>query len=200
MSFGTKRAQKALSSIAKNSLNTGVPRGQDVETIRLTMMEHPSAAQTLESLVESLDGEMTQAVVQAAIDAARPRPKYNADAKRTEDVYTAEQLVGEDLMKELQVSDWIELINAEKAIPAPDGPQLQILFTLYRMTGLVQNENIAKLKVLKYLNYLLLFWQSLSRAPTGAGRKLPWSRDLLRHTGASEALMNIIKQRFVGKK
>lgn len=192
MHFGTKKAQKALSSVAKNAISAGRLRNVDVDVVKDAIKDNPTAWAILDSLVPTIHGAPTRASLHAAIDDARPRPKANPNATKPEEVYPLETLVGSEVLKDLKVNSWIETVNAGEPVKSMSR------FIVHRLKLLVAENNIAKLKVLKYISVLLDWYKALRPAMNG-GRRLSYKLAWRKTVDASDMVLDAMKKQFLGK-
>lgn len=183
MAFGTKKAKKAITSIAenaispaKNSTASGKPTG--------------TAAAVLESMAASAAAAPSKADAQAEIDAAKPRPKYDPDAKSVADVYTISSIVGDEVLRDVKVKPWVDAVEAGTPV------QTASRFVSNRMEALVEEDDIKRLKVLKYLLLLVKFYLALKPGGKGKGRKVPPKDVLKEKMEAEQSIVDTIRRRF----
>jgi len=145
--FGTKKAKQAIKSIAENAFTISEEIGAEDHAVMSSINKASKSMATADDL-------------QAAVDQARPVPKGNYDADEIYDVYVPAEIIGKDVLKAIPVLEWQEKVNAMEAIAVPSR------FVANRVNRVAVNENaVERLKVLRYLCWLLIFWGA-----TGPGK------------------------------
>jgi len=189
MTFGTKKAKKVISAISDNAITPLKPRGTSPESLKRAVKKDPTAMAVLESMAISAENAPTRQSMQAAIDDAKLGPTHNPDAKIPAEIYPLSSIVGDNVMKECKVKPWVVAIEAGEEI------QIAYRFIAHRLKAMVKEDDIVKLKVMKYMLMLMEFLFMLKSVKEG-GRKLP-GRDILKtKLNISDALLDIIKRRF----
>jgi DNA-directed RNA polymerase I subunit RPA49 len=193
MTFGTKKAKKAISSISENAI---APRRNgevvDAEAVRKAIKADPAQAAILESMAAAVTAAPSQASTQAAIDEAKPRPKANEKAERPEDVYPISTIVGDETMKEVKVKPWVDTVESGEPV------RTSSRFVSNRIEDLVNNEAIKELKILRYMYVLIKFYQALQ--PAGkSGKKLPMRERMEKAMGEEAAFLDTVKRRFTNQ-
>ena len=108
----------------------------------------------------------TQEELQAAMDEAKPRPKPNVAAESPADVYTAEDIVGLEVLRLLNVKPWEEAVKKKQNVPSTSR------FVARRLVKVVQSKDLKRLKSLKFL-LILIQWQKCLRSGSKGIKKLP---------------------------
>lgn len=181
MAFGTKKAKKAIASISENAI-------APIKHVEGSVKADPLAAAVLESMAASAANVPTKAAVQAEIDDAKPRPKHNANAKKVEEVYEISSIVGDDIMREVKVKPWVDSVEA--GIPV----ETLSRFVSRRLKGIVEAEDIKKLKVLRYMLLLIKFFHALKVG--GRVKKVPQREELRAKLEVDNSLVETIRRRF----
>lgn len=190
MTFGTKKAKKAIASLSENAISARKTRDASPGAIKKALKANPSALAVLESMATSASNAPSKEDLQASIDDSKPRPKHNANATTPEEVYEIKSIVGEELMKDLRVKPWVDAVEANEEV------QTQSRFVSHRLRALCQDDAIIRLKVLKYMLHLLDFYRAL-KTVRGGGRKLPEKGELEKNMGVDRSMVDTIRRRFV---
>jgi DNA-directed RNA polymerase I subunit RPA49 len=127
--------------------------------------------------------------LQKEIDANKPRPKANLNAKSPEEVYPIDSLVGQEEMKALSVKEWEDAVAGGKEITSKSR------YVCRRVQRIGEARDVQKLKVLRYLQLLLDFYFSLGKVSRG-GRKLPQREELRKVLGVPDFLVERVQKRF----
>lgn len=192
MTFGTKKAKKAINALTENAIAPQQAGGEelDQEGIRNAIKADPAQAAIMESMAAAVSSAPTAASLQAAVDENKPRPKANLHAEHPKDVYPLSTIIGVETMKEVKVRPWVEANEAGEPI------QSTSRFVSYRVENLLQNDDIPKLKVLRYVLVLIKFYQALIPGGKSGGRKLPLRDKLVKAMGEEAFLLETVKRRF----
>jgi len=192
MTFGTKKAKKAINALTENAIAPQQAGGEDLdqEEVRKAIKADPAQAAIMESMAAAAASAPTQASLQAEVDAGKPRPKANEQADHPKDVYPISTIIGLETMKEVKVRPWVEAHEAGEAI------QSTSRFVSFRVENLLENDDIPKLKVLRYMLVLIKFYQSLVPGGKNGGRKMPLRDKLATAMGEEAFLLETIKRRF----
>lgn len=192
MTFGTKKAKKAINALTENAIAPQQAGGEemDQEEVRKAIKADPAQAAIMESMAAAAASAPTQASLQAEVDEGKPRPKANEKAEHPKDVYPISTIIGVETMKEVKVRPWVEAHEAGKAIESSSR------FVAFRVENLLQNDDIPKLKVLRYMLVLIKFYQALIAGGKNGGRKLPLRDKLANAMGEEAFLLEAVKRRF----
>lgn len=193
LEFGTKKAKKAINSLADNAV-TSISQGDlnTVEGVKKSIQQNPSAAAVIKSMAEGAANAPSKEALQAVIDNAKPRPKHNINATRPEDVYTIDELVGDDVMRLVKVKPWFDAIEEKKEV------KTMSRFVSHRLKSLVEDDDVKRTKVLKYLLILMQFFLALKKGHRGAGKKVPKRDELLTIIDVDPVLLDTIRKTFTG--
>ena len=211
LEFGTKKAKKAIET---NSQNTHAARsgiGTDIaddnndnddnddasptqpqtpSTHKSLRQTDPLAAAILDSMDKSEAHMPTREDMQAASDAAKPRPQANLDAQTPAQVYPIENLIADDDLHAMTVKDWLDAIrNGQEVVQSSK-------FVARRLTHVAQKNDIQALRLLKYISTLRDFFAALKKTMRGGGRKLPPREQLKDKTGVNNYILDSIRRRF----
>ncbi|KAL9091887.1 MAG: hypothetical protein Q9165_004639 [Trypethelium subeluteriae] len=190
MEFGSRRAKKAISANVQNAI---APSQAQQVAAASTVPEKLDAigSALLSDAAASTKDRPSTAALQAAVDEAKPRPKANLEAKIAADVYTIENLVGEDVMKALTVRDWLDC--AEKGGDVQTNSK-HVANRLHQVaTG--TKKDVQKLKLLKYIETLIIFNNNLKSGKRGT-KAVPKFAELKEKLQASEIVVSRIEQSF----
>lgn len=180
--FGTKKAQKAIASMADNAI--GPSKAERPDGTRL----NATNAAVMAYMADATEGMTTREELQEQADASKPRPKANLSATDVKDVYTSDSLMGVDTLKHVPVIDWEQSLQAGK----------EIVVSSRHVARRIQSHasNVEKLRILRYL-LLLIEFHNAARPLRGGARALP-KRDSLKAamSGVPEAVVEGIKRRF----
>jgi len=189
MTFGTKKAKKAINSLSENAIAPQRARDASPGAAKKALKANPSALAVLESMEMSANNAPSTNDLQHNIDNAKPRPRHNPNAESPGEVYEVKSIVGDELMKELKVKPWVDAVEANEAVIT------QSRFVSHRLRALCENDEIVRLKVLKYMLHLLDFYNGL-KTVRGGGRKLPEKGELEKKMGVEKHVFDTIRKRF----
>ncbi|KAL4966834.1 DNA-directed RNA polymerase I subunit RPA49 [Aspergillus stella-maris] len=174
--FGTKKSRKATQSMAENAQLSNAPSGTATaaESALLDTMPADSA----------LDMAAKSAAVQAEVQAAKPLPPANLDAKHPADVYPLETLIpnGKATLRQLPIKDWQDTISAGLTVGTASK------YVANRIFDIIESGNTTHIQVLRYILVLLEFARALRGSKGRPPKRLP-SRDDLRNilSGGSQS-------------
>lgn len=189
MTFGTKKAKKAISSLSENAITRDRARDASPGAAKRALKANPSARAVLESMATSASNAPTKDDLQSSIDDAKPRPKHNAQATKPDEVYEVRSIVGDELMKDLRVKPWVDAVEANEEVTTKSR------YVSNRLRALCQDDEIVRLKVLRYMLLLLEFFNAL-KTVRGGGRKLPDKGELEKAMGVEKHVVDTIRKRF----
>ena len=109
---------------------------------------------------------LTREDMQNEVDQGKPIPQPNLNAETAADVYPIERLVGLLALRNLQVQEWIEKVDAGEEITTKSR------FVSERVIQVVKKGNLELLKALKYL-LLLLEWYHCLNVKGKGSRRVP---------------------------
>ncbi|KAK3331949.1 RNA polymerase I associated factor, A49-like protein [Cercophora scortea] len=179
--FGTKKAKKAIRSVAENAitLKEGGKLGREELAIMDTLKDTTKDMATAEEL-------------QATIDGARPVPKGHYDAEDIQDVYIPAEIIGSEVLYAIPVQDWVEKVNSLEEVLVPSR------FVANRVNRVAGNDDaIQRLKVMRYLSFVLIFWATTTEGKARGTRSIG-QRDKLRElmAPAPEVVIENIRRKF----
>ncbi|PHH84491.1 hypothetical protein CDD83_1859 [Cordyceps sp. RAO-2017] len=183
--FGTKKAKKAILEKALNAVSSGNKSGDKAPG------ELDDATRAILKSVGSITSQMaTREELDTAVAQAKPVPKANLAATDPADVYDAETMIGADVLNLVPVREWQEKARRKENI------QTASRYVASRITSVAaSDETITRLRVLRYMEFMLLFY--LSTRSSREGRRLP-PREQLREKlqPAPEAVIENLRRRF----
>jgi len=181
--FGTKKAKKALQSLTENAI--GPVRRAGEKPIKMDS----GAAAVIASMEEAAAGMATRDELAEAAEAAKPRPKANLDAKEIQDVYTIDNLVGDEVFKSIPVLDWQTALKQQKEF------HLKSRYVAHHLQTVA--ESTEKLKLLRYMLLLIELFNGLKINRRGGPKLLPLREDLRKIMGSiPESVIESINRRF----
>jgi DNA-directed RNA polymerase I subunit RPA49 len=180
-SFGTKKAKKALKSIAENTISRSGPG-------KLTQGDSALLDVVKETTASMLSPEEMQAVV----DKMRPIPQGDFDADIIQEVYKPEVIIGGEVLSTIPIMDWQE--------KAKNNEEIQVIsrFVANRINRLAANHDpVLKLRLLRYFLFVLTFWKATTKGRGRGTRSVP-KRDKLRKAmePAPEVVIENIRRKF----
>lgn len=183
--FGTRKAKKALLSVTENAIDptkgTGGPKKMGEADLAL-----------MDKIKGTTANMATQDELQAVVDQARPVPKGNYTAQDIEDVYDPREIIGAEVLNAIPIRDWQEQVKKGEAV------QVASRFVANRLNRVAAGEGAAlRLKILRYLLWLILFWNSTTPGKQ-RGTKSIAKRDKLREllAPAPEVVVENIRRKF----
>ncbi|PSN70935.1 DNA-directed RNA polymeras-like protein I 49 kDa polypeptide [Corynespora cassiicola Philippines] len=187
--FGSKKSRKAIEDMTMNAISRGKaddPAASSNDGV---------ASNVLQNMKDSTLAMPTQAELAAAVDSSKPRPIANTTAEYAPDVYTADSVVGKELMGLIPVKDWVE------ASENGTGVQVASKFVAKRISKLVKSKEIQKLKVLRFILLCMNFYASLRVKGRSAARLVPFKDKLQEAMGEDtpEPVVNAIRRKFASE-
>ena len=186
--FGTKKAKKAIASLAENAISRGPKGSGTLDAAALALLE------TMEETTKDMS---TREQLAEAAAAAKPRPQANKDAQDIKDVYTLDSLIGTETLKLITVSDWLEAVTKKEEIRTKSrfvANRLQKVGTAQQGVPNSEQIRIEKLKMLRYLLFLIEF-HNLLRFDHGKA-SLPKREALRDLAGLPNAIIDAVKRKF----
>jgi DNA-directed RNA polymerase I subunit RPA49 len=184
--FGTKKAKKA---IQENVLNAITPQTKPGDSP--TKVDYASKA-ILSSVGTVTTNMATREELQAAVDDAKPVPRANMDASDIHDVYDPNVLIGEEVLNLVPIREWQEKVQHKEGI------QTASRFVAARVNAIASKEDdITRLRVLRYFNFVLMFYLSSKPGKQRGTRQIP-PRDKLREalSPAPDGVIENIRRKF----
>lgn len=161
--FGSKKSRKAIEDMTLNAIRSS-GKADDSSSAR----NEAVAENVLQNMTTTTGAMPSKAELAAAVDSSKPRPTPNLAAEYPGDVYTAESIVGSELMTMIEVKDWVQ------ASRAGEGVQVGSRFVAKRITKLANNKQIQKLKVLRFILLCINFNAALYGGGVGSKpKKIP---------------------------
>lgn len=185
--FGTKKAKKAISQNADNKImSPQKQRGLSPNSLRKA---NPAASAILDSMEASALDVPTKEAIEAEVQQSKPRPKHNPSAQTPQDAYSIDAVVGEDMMIALKVKPWVTAVEEGDGITVPSR------FVVRRVKQLVEDDDIKKLKLLKYVLVLEEFLKQCV-ANGKAGVRIPKREVLRENLGEPDSVLDKLVERF----
>ncbi|OLN88324.1 DNA-directed RNA polymerase I subunit RPA49 [Colletotrichum chlorophyti] len=183
--FGTKKAKKAIESVALNAIDpnksqNSAPKKLDTAA-KAILQEIGGVTATMASREE----------LQAAVDDAKPVPKPNLEAEAIQDVYDPDEFIGREILAAIPVKDWIE--------PTKKGEDVQCYsrHVASRIKKVVDSGNVSKTRLLRYFYLLFLFYTMAAPGKQRGTKRIP-QRDKLkeRMAPAPQVVIEHIRRKF----
>ncbi|KAL8947583.1 MAG: hypothetical protein Q9222_006151 [Ikaeria aurantiellina] len=190
LTFGTKKSQRAIQDLTKNAISPSKPArtGQGQASAPLD----PIASAVVSSMAATSSSMPSREDLQTQADESHPRPQPNLEAEKPADVYPVDQVVGSTILRQMAVKTWQEAVtNGEEILT-------KSRFVSHRVQKLVEEEDVRRLKTLKYLLLLLEWYGSLLPASKrGGARKIPDREKLREKLGSwGSSLVDAVADRF----
>jgi DNA-directed RNA polymerase I subunit RPA49 len=166
--FGTKKSRKATQSMAENAQLSSAPEGAATAAESALLQSMPADA--------ARDIAAKSAAVQAEIQASKPLPPANLDAKHPSEVYPIENLVpnGNATLRQLPIKDWQDTISSGLEVITSSR------YVANRIYDVVESGNTTHLQILRFVLVLIELARALGSGKPGRGPKRLPSRDDLR--------------------
>ncbi|KAH8673979.1 RNA polymerase I associated factor, A49-like protein [Xylariales sp. PMI_506] len=147
--FGTKKARKAISAITENAI---APENAVTDASGTPRKLNASAQAMMESIQTATESMATREELQAAVDQAKPVPPGNFEASEIQEVYKPEQLIGAEILASIPIKDWQDAAKKRASLTMP------YQFISLHMYTIANGPNpVQRLRMLRYLNYLIIF-------------------------------------------
>lgn len=187
--FGTKKAKKAIQSVAENAIGN---RRRNADGSWITEELNAGDRVLIQDMAKFTSTMATREELQAVVDKAKPVPRGNFDADEIQDVYVPSQIVGADVLASIPVRDWQQSAKA--------GEEINVFsrFVAQRVaTVAIRDDALDHLRLMRYLYWLILYLQS-ARPGKERGTKRQLPRDKLKEQmdGAPDTIIQHIRQRF----
>ncbi|KAL8741060.1 MAG: hypothetical protein Q9190_006289, partial [Brigantiaea leucoxantha] len=119
LTFGTKKAQKSIRALTENAISPTknpplTPSSSATGPPPPTL--DPLASAVLDSMTGITSAMASREDLQALASDSHPRPKPHLDAQRPEDIYPIEELVGETMLRAMQVREWEHKITNNEEV------------------------------------------------------------------------------------
>ncbi|KAF6806586.1 a49-like RNA polymerase I associated factor [Colletotrichum sojae] len=183
--FGTRKAKKAIESVTLNAIDPN--KGKNSAPRQLDN----AAKATLAEIGDVTATMATREQLQDAVDNAKPVPRPNLEAEAIQDVYDPDEFIGREILAAVPVKDWIE--------PIKKGEEVQVFsrHIAARVKKIVDTGNITKVRLLRYLYFLFLFYTMATPGKQRGSKRIP-PRDKLkeRMAPAPQAVIEQIRRKF----
>ena len=135
--------------------------------------------------------------LRAKVDEARSVLRGNYDANEIEDVYVPAEIIGADILDAIPIMDWQEKVREGTNITVPSR------FVAHRISRVAGNDNAKqRLKVLRYLLFLIVFLVTLNKAKVRGVKVAPRRKDFKAAIGEDgwgstpDSVLENIRRRF----
>ncbi|MCJ1235233.1 DNA-directed RNA polymerase I subunit rpa49 [Varicellaria rhodocarpa] len=182
--FGTKKAQKAIKALTENAI------ASPMKSSASGSLDAASSA-VLESMSQTSTIAPSREDLQALVDESKPIPLINQEAKTPAEVYTPESLIGMDSLVAINVRTWEEAINNGEDVKTSS------LFVSKRLKKIVEEKDVKKLKILRYI-LLLLDWRTAMKSGQKGLKKLPPKEDMKNAVGEDirDSILDSVRRKF----
>ncbi|KAL3427093.1 a49-like RNA polymerase I associated factor [Phlyctema vagabunda] len=192
--FGTKKARKAIASITENAIAPAKAARLLANDGKTPKLDSASKA-TLEAMKTEALSMSSQKDLAEAADSAKPRPKANTEAVDIKDVYTTQNLIGDDIFQLVPVRDWQQAAQAKKEIKNLSSRYVAARITKFAAPTVAHYQDTAKLRILRYMLYMLDFLGCAKLERNS--KRLPKKNDLTKALGdAPESVQESIRRKF----
>lgn len=180
--FGTKKAKKAIASLTENAISG--PRDPNVKP-----KIDATAAAMLETMASTTADMASRAQLQMAADESKPRPKANLEATNIQEVYTVEELVGLEILKNVQVKEWQDAAKGNKNV------ETKSRYVANRLQRFASDpDNVQKTKLLRFLLALIDFYNVCK--PARSARRVPDRSELREAMACQDSVIESIRRKF----
>ena len=157
LAFGTKKSQKAIKNLTVNAINASPAKSQmNSDGSGKTKQLDALSEAVISSMAVPTSSMPTREELQAQIDQGKPIPSPNLDASNPSEVYPVAELVGgQDVLRKIQVKDWIDTLKTGGDVPT------KVYFVARRLLKVAESGDVVKMRVLKYLCLLVGWWRCL---------------------------------------
>ncbi|KIW09558.1 uncharacterized protein PV09_00431 [Verruconis gallopava] len=179
--FGTKKAKKVIADQTVNAIAQSRPgeTAPPVDAAQLAM---------LDTLNVKTDGMMTAEEREVESNKAKPRPDPNMEATKPKDAYPVTSLVSEDDLSLVQVRDWQASAKEGKNMKLP------MRYVARRLQKVASSKDTNNLKLLKYLNIMLVWFMALDS--NRSGKRIPQREKLKEKVDAPGAILESLRKKF----
>ncbi|UQC77552.1 A49-like RNA polymerase I associated factor [Colletotrichum lupini] len=183
--FGTKKAKKAIESVALNAIAPGKSRDSAPEKL-------DTAAKAILQEIGGVTATMaSREQLQAVVDEAKPVPRPNLEAEAIQDVYDPDEFIGREILAAIPVKDWID--------PAKKGEEI-LCYSRHvaaRVKKIADSGNITKMRLLRYFYFLFTFYTMATPGKQRGTKRVP-PRDKLkeRMEPAPQVVIEHIRRKF----
>ncbi|EXF82188.1 DNA-directed RNA polymerase I subunit rpa49 [Colletotrichum fioriniae] len=183
--FGTKKAKKAIESVALNAIAPGKTRDSAPEKL-------DTAAKAILQEIGGVTATMaSREQLQAVVDEAKPVPRPNLEAEAIQDVYDPDEFIGREILAAIPVKDWID--------PAKKGEEI-LCYSRHvagRVKKIADSGNVTKMRLLRYFYFLFTFYTMATPGKQRGTKRIP-PRDKLkeRMEPAPQVVIEHIRRKF----
>ncbi|KAF4783726.1 A49-like RNA polymerase I associated factor [Colletotrichum scovillei] len=183
--FGTKKAKKAIESVALNAIAPGKSRDSAPEKL-------DTAAKAILQEIGGVTATMaSREQLQAVVDEAKPVPRPNLEAEAIQDVYDPDEFIGREILAAIPVKDWID--------PAKKGEEI-LCYSRHvagRVKKIADSGNVTKMRLLRYFYFLFTFYTMATPGKQRGTKRIP-PRDKLkeRMEPAPQVVIEHIRRKF----
>jgi len=155
MEFGNKRTKRRITQQEENAVITA----GDGEKMS------KASRHLIEAIGESVAAMPSAEQIAEAAESSKPKPRANIHAKLPKDVYPLDALLDPSARESIPVDDWLQACKKKEPV------KTFCRFVSRRILSAAQNNDLTKLKVLRYLEIMYRFFISLK--DMGRGKRLP---------------------------
>ncbi|WQF75453.1 Putative RNA polymerase I associated factor, A49 [Colletotrichum destructivum] len=183
--FGTKKAKKAIESVALNAIDPNKTRDSAPKKL-------DTASKAILREIGGVTATMaSRDQLQAAVDEAKPVPRPNLEAEVIQDVYDPDEFIGREILAAVPVKDWID--------PAKNGEEI-LCYSRHvasRVKKVADSGSVAKMRLLRYFYFLFTFYIMAAPGKQRGTKRVP-PRDKLkeRMSPAPQVVIEQIRRKF----
>lgn len=155
--FGSRKSKKAIEAITQNAISRG--RAGDANA---TVQNSSVTDAVMKGMSAAAANMPSKADMEEALDSSKPRPRADLTAEYPSDVYPVDALIGKELMGSILIKDWLD--SAQEGT----GVEVASKFVARRILKLAKNNEVQKLKILKFILLCINFNASLRTKGRGA--------------------------------
>ncbi|RCI15889.1 hypothetical protein L249_3009 [Ophiocordyceps polyrhachis-furcata BCC 54312] len=180
--FGTRKVKKMMRQTALNTIDKSTD----------TAKTQPAMKATLEAIAAATSRMATVEQLKAASEMSRPVPRPNLEAKKVEDAYDVGTMIGTDILNLVPIAEWQEKVRAGEAVETPSR------FVSARLNKFAADDSLTeKLRILRYLELALRFYNCTKKQGRQVGRQLPPRAELRQALSpAPEAVVENLRRKF----
>ncbi|OHE94587.1 A49-like RNA polymerase I associated factor [Colletotrichum orchidophilum] len=183
--FGTKKAKKAIESVALNAIDPSKTRDSEPKKL-------DTASKAILQEIGGVTATMaSREQLQAVVDEAKPVPRPNLEADAIQDVYDPNEFIGREILAAIPVKDWID--------PAKKGEEILCYsrHVAVRVKKIADSGNVTKMRLLRYFYFLFTFYTMAAPGKQRGTKRIP-PRDKLkeRMEPAPQVVIEHIRRKF----
>lgn len=177
--FGTKKSRKVI-------------REREANKVDVSQMEESLSTSIVSQVGEKTKSMPTKSELEKSVMEGRELPPVNPDAELPTQVYNIDDIISPAEMADISVRTWFEA--AEKGTPPKfRNSQTHVIARIPLFTAEKNAENTRRLKILKYISWLIDFYQFVAKT-RGFGRE-----KAKRAVGVDGVLLDGFLQRYTKK-